>query len=52
MRLRDIHATVESLLGRAVSKDSIEWCLRMSTDAGTPRFVRVAYGRYRLFHAS
>jgi hypothetical protein len=52
MRLRDIHAAVESLLDQAVSKDSVDWCLRMSTEAGTPRFERVAYGLYRLFRAS
>jgi hypothetical protein len=48
VRLRDIHVAVESLLGHAVSKESVSWCLRMSRRGDEPRFERVAYGSYRL----
>jgi hypothetical protein len=48
MRLRDIHSTVEDLLGQTVSKESVSWCLRMSRSGEGPRFERVAYGSYQL----
>lgn len=48
MRLRDIHAAVEGWLGRAVSKESVSWCMRMSRDGAGVRIERVAYGSYRL----
>jgi hypothetical protein len=48
MRLRDIHAGVENMLGHPVSKESVAWCVRTSKSGAGPRFQRVAYGRYRL----
>jgi hypothetical protein len=48
MRLRAIHSAVEDLLGQAVSKESVSWCLRRSRSGERLRFERVAYGCYRL----
>jgi hypothetical protein len=48
MRLRDIHAAVEDVLGQVVSKESVSWCLRMSKSGAGLRFERVAFGSYRL----
>lgn len=48
MRLAEVHLAVEGLLGRAVSKDSIKWCLSTAVRSKEPRFERVARGCYRL----
>jgi hypothetical protein len=48
MRTPDIHASVEQLLGRAVSKNSVSSCLTADTRGNRPRFERVAPGLYRL----
>jgi hypothetical protein len=47
-RAADIHLAVERLLGRAVSKESVSYCLRMGVRGAEPRFERVAVGYYRL----
>jgi len=43
-----VHAAVESLLGRSVSKHSIYWCLSAGARGKAPRFERIAPGVYRL----
>lgn len=48
MKLADIHAEIEALLGRVVSYSSVEWCLRMGCRGEASRFERVGVGRYRL----
>jgi hypothetical protein len=48
MRLAEVHLAVEGLLGRTVSKDSINWCLSTGVRGKEPRFERVARGCYRL----
>lgn len=47
-RAADIHLAVERLLDRAVSKESVSWCLRKGVRGPAPRFERVAVGYYRL----
>lgn len=51
MRGADIHRAVERLLGRPVSKNSVNWCLLAGVRAKEPRFERVSYGCYRLARA-
>lgn len=48
MRRADVHAAVESKLGHAVSKESVNWCLCSGSRGNERRFERVAYGFYRL----
>jgi hypothetical protein len=48
MRLRDIRAAAESLLGERVSIESVSWCLRTGSRKHSPRFRRVARGYYQL----
>lgn len=48
MRAPEVHAVVEDLLGRPVSKDSISWCLAAGARGKEQRFDRVARGCYRL----
>jgi hypothetical protein len=42
MRVAQVHAAVEALLGAAVSKDSVSWCLSVGVRRKGRRFVRVA----------
>jgi hypothetical protein len=48
MRGADIHLAVERLLDRAVSKNSVSWCLAAGVKSQRARFERVSYGTYRL----
>lgn len=52
MRATQIHAAVERLLGRSVSKDSVDSCLSMGARGKEPRFERVSPGYYRLVRLS
>jgi hypothetical protein len=46
MRARDVHAAVEALLGEPVRWGSVKMCLTSNVAGTSPRFVRVARGRY------
>jgi hypothetical protein len=48
MRVRDIHAAVEDLLGITVSVSSVNCCLSTNVKGHRPRFVRLGYGKYLL----
>ena len=48
MRVMHVHAAVEALLGEAVSKDSVSWCLSAGAHGKEQLFVRIARGRYVL----
>jgi hypothetical protein len=48
MRVAQVHAEVEALLGEAVSKDSVSWCLSAGAHKKERLFVRIARGRYVL----
>ena len=48
MRVAQVHAAVEALLGEAVSKDSVSWCLSAGAHRKERLFVRIARGRYVL----
>jgi hypothetical protein len=48
MRVAQVHAEVEVLLGKFVSKDSVSWCLSAGAHRKGQLFVRVARGRYVL----
>jgi hypothetical protein len=46
MQARDVHAQVETLLGEPVRWASVKAMLAGNLNGPTPRFVRVARGRY------
>ena len=48
LRFIEIHAGVEALLGFPVSRSSVKQLLSAEAGRRTPRFERVARGRYRL----
>ena len=48
MRVKDIHAAVEAMLGEAVAASSIKNALAGNISGESRRFVRVAKGRYVL----
>jgi len=48
MRAREIHAAVEVMLGEAVAWSSVKGALASNVSGPSPRFVRVARGRYVL----
>jgi hypothetical protein len=48
MRVKQVHAAVESLIGEAVSENSVSWVLASHSAGASPLFVRVARGRYVL----
>lgn len=48
MRAKEIHLAVEALLGKPVSWSSIKGALATNVSGPTPRFVRLARGRYGL----
>jgi len=48
MHVRDIHAAVEALVGESVPLSSIKGGLAKNVGGSSPRFVRVAPGRYAL----
>lgn len=47
MRVRDIHAAVEDVLGIAVPILSVNCWLAKSVQGDRPRLVRLGHGRYR-----
>jgi len=48
MRARDVHGAVEALLGEPVRWGSVKKCLSSNVAGNSPRFVRVARGRYAI----
>jgi hypothetical protein len=48
MRVRDIHAAVEDVLGVAVPTPSVNCWLAKNVQGDRPRLVRLGHGRYRL----
>lgn len=48
MRAREVHAAVEGMLGEAVAWSSVKGALSSNVSGSSPRFVRVARGRYVL----
>ncbi len=48
MRARDVHGAVEALLGEPVRWGSVKKCLSSSVTGVSPRFARVARGRYAI----
>lgn len=48
MRVTDIHAAVETLVGETVSLSSVNAVLSGNVSGVSPRFVRIARGRYVL----
>jgi len=46
MRAKDIHAAVEASLGAPVAWSSVKAALTANVSGASPRFVRVARGRY------
>jgi hypothetical protein len=46
LQARDVHAAVQTLLGEPVRWASVKATLAGNLDGTTPRFVRVARGRY------
>jgi hypothetical protein len=48
MQAKEVHAAVEALLGEPVRWSSVKAALAANVAGSSPRFVRVAKGRYRL----
>jgi hypothetical protein len=48
MRAKDIHAAVEALVGGPVGWSAVKQALASNVSGPSPRFVRVARGRYVL----
>lgn len=48
MRAKEIHAAVEALIGEPVGWGSVKQALASNVSGPSPRFVRVARGRYVL----
>jgi hypothetical protein len=48
MRVKDIHAAVEASLGAPVAWSSVKAAVAANVSGASPRFVRVARGRYVL----
>jgi hypothetical protein len=48
MQAKEIHEAVEALLGRPVCWSSVKAALAANASGPSPRFARVARGRYRL----
>jgi hypothetical protein len=48
MRAKDIHAAVEASLGATVAWSSVRAALATNVSGASPRFVRIARGRYVL----
>jgi len=48
MRAKDIHAAVEASLGTSVAWSSVKTALADNVSGASPRFVRIARGRYVL----
>lgn len=52
MRVRDIHAAVEDMLGSAVPFPSVNCWLSKGVQGDRPRLARLGHGRYRLIEGS
>lgn len=52
MRVRDIHAEVEGLIGQTVSPSAVKNWLAGHARGDEPLFVRLDRGRYRIATAS
>jgi len=52
MRAKDIHVAVEALVGEPVAWSSVKQALASHVSGASPRFVRVARGRYVLANAA
>jgi hypothetical protein len=52
MKVADVLAAVERLLGQTVSKNSVEWCLSTGSRGSRPQFERISRGCYRLVRHS
>lgn len=48
MRAKDIHAGIEAMLGESVCWGSVKCALASNLSGASPRFVRIARGRYVL----
>jgi hypothetical protein len=48
MGVSEAQVAVEALLGRPVSRDSVNSCLSTGARGGEPRFRRITRGRYEL----
>jgi len=48
MQAKEVHAAVEALLGEPVCWSSVKAALAANVAGPSPRFVKVARGRYRL----
>jgi len=48
MRAKEIHAAVEALVGEPVGWSSVKQALASHVSGSSPKFVRVARGRYVL----
>jgi hypothetical protein len=48
MRAKEVHAAVEALLGEPVGRSSVKAALATNVSGASPRFVRIAWGRYVL----
>ena len=48
MQARDVHIAAEALLGEPVRWGSVKACLAANVAGSSPRFVRVAPGRYAM----
>jgi hypothetical protein len=48
MRAKDVHVTVEALVGEPVAWSSVKGALASNALGASPRFVRIARGRYVL----
>jgi hypothetical protein len=48
MRMVEIHAEVEALLSEVVPRSTVKDALVSNSHGTSPRFVRIARGRYRL----
>jgi hypothetical protein len=52
MRVKDIHAAVEASVGEPVPWSSVKTALASNVAGSSPRFVRIARGRYVLTNAA
>jgi hypothetical protein len=52
LRMVEIHAAVEELLGETVPRSTIKNCLANNSRGGRARLVRLGRGRYRLIEKS
>jgi hypothetical protein len=48
MRMYEIHAAAEALLGQSVPRSTVKYCLANNCEGDRARFVRVVRGHYSL----